>query len=139
MKFRKKFNPVLVFWRTYSRNVRRFLHNNDFKFNGDHEILGTAMGRKWALSYDCLTIGYKEEEILFKEHLPNYFSLEEIGINKKIWKKYFDDGLLPCSSNLNFDIFAFCVNNLHLSITVTFENAKRIKNENGRNYKSLIF
>ena len=129
----------MVFWRTYSRNVRGFLRNNDSKFNGGHEILGTAMERKWDLPYDCLTIGYKEEESLFKEHLPNYFSLEEIGINNKICKKSFDDGLLPCSSNLNFHIFVFCVNNLHLSITVTFENVKKIKNENGRNYKFLIF
>ena len=59
-----------------------------------HQIIGTAMGTKCTPPYACLTINHKEEEILFKEQLTNYFSLEEINIIKNAFKRYIDDSFL---------------------------------------------
>ena len=117
------------------------LCNNNFRFNMDmfHQILGTAMGTKCAPPYACLTIGYKEEESLFKEHLPNYFSLEEINIIKRIFKRYMDDGFLLWPSSFNFNDFCFCLNNLHPSIRFTFEKAEITTNEKGEELQILNF
>ena len=43
-----------------------------------NQVLRNGMGTKYAPSYACLTIGFKEEEALFKVELPEYFPLEHI-------------------------------------------------------------
>ena len=73
-----------------------------------HQILGTPMRTNCDSSCACLTIGYKEQEILFKEQPANYFSFEEINIIKKILKRYMIDGFLF----LTFDNF--------VSVLITF-------------------
>ena len=48
------------------------LLNNNFQFDSYMflQLLGTAMGTKFAPPYACLSVGYLEETILFPRLLP---------------------------------------------------------------------
>ena len=50
-----------------------------------------------------------------------------------------DDNFLLWPSNLNFDHFRFCVNNLHPSIRFTFDKAERINDKKGEELQILTF
>ena len=59
-----------------------------------NQIIGTAMGKKCAPPYGCLTIGYQEETKLFTQELPKYFSNEECLLIKEFFVRYIDDGFI---------------------------------------------
>ena len=71
-------------------SIEFILRSNNFFFDSKmfNQIIGTAMGTKYALPYACLTIDYQEETKLFTQELPKYFSNEEcllINPNRGEW------------------------------------------------------
>ena len=91
-----------------------------------NQIIGTAMGTKYASPYRCLTIGYKEETKLFTQELSKYFSNEECLLIKEFFKRCMDDGFIFWPKHLEFSSFSICLNNLDPAIKYTFEKAKVI-------------
>ena len=71
------------------------LKNNNFLFDSKmfNQIFGTAMGRKCAPPYPCLS-GYQEGTKLFIQKLSKYFSNEECLLIKEFFKRYMDDGFI---------------------------------------------
>jgi hypothetical protein len=71
--------------------IELILTNNTFQFNSQNylQMLGTAMGTKFAPSYASLTLGYLE--ILFFDKMKTKFN-ENISLKfKKNYKRYLDD------------------------------------------------
>ena len=59
--------PIITTLKTY---VNNFCFDNDMH----KQVKGTAMGKKFAPAYACLTVGYLAETKLFTVILPNYFN-----------------------------------------------------------------
>ena len=51
------------------------------------QLVGTAMGTKFAPPYPCLSVGYLEEAILFSQLLPLHFTLNECKLIEEIFKR----------------------------------------------------
>ena len=47
------------------------------------QLVGTAVGTKFALPYACLSVGYLEETILFLRLLPLHFTLTKCSNKDK--------------------------------------------------------
>ena len=109
-------------------SIEFILKNNNFLFNSKmfYQIIGTAMGTKCAPPYACLTDGYQDENKLFTQELPKYFSNEECFLIKELFKRYLDDGFIFWPKHLDFKSFSICLNNLHPAMKYTFEKAKVI-------------
>ena len=56
------------------------------------QLVGTAMGTKFAQPYVCLNVGYLEETILFPQPLALHFTLTECKVIEEIFKCFMDDG-----------------------------------------------
>ena len=108
--------------------IELMLQNNNFKFNGGMftQMIGTAMGHVFAPQYACLVIGYLEEEKLFKEVLPRYFSPAEVKLIEEFYSRYMDDGFTLLPSSIDPRTFLHCLNSLHPSIRFTLEPASFI-------------
>ena len=72
------------------------LSNNNFQFDIYMflQLVGTAMGTKFAPRYACLSVGYLEETILFPRSLPLHFTLTECKLIEEIFKRFMDDGFV---------------------------------------------
>ena len=72
------------------------LSNNNFQFDIYMflQLVGTAMGTKFAPRYACLSVGYLEETILFPRLLPLHFTLTECKLIEEIFKRFMDDGFV---------------------------------------------
>ena len=68
---------------------------------------------------------------MFLIELSKFFSNEEIGIMKEVFRRYMDNGFLLWPGLLDFDSVMIYLNNLHLSINRIHEKAKVIKYEKG--------
>ena len=102
--------------------------NNNVLFD-DHmylQLLGTAIGLKYAPRYACLTVAYLEETKPFTNELPKYFNESECKLLMELLKRYMDDGFIFRSLKLNFGKFKTCLNNMHPSIKFTFEKPEII-------------
>ena len=68
-------------------SIEFILKNNNFIFDTKmfNLIFGTAMSTKCAPPYACLTIGYQEENILFTQELPKYFSNQDLNKNYDVY------------------------------------------------------
>ena len=99
------------------------------------QLLGTAMGSKYAPPYARLTVGYLEERTY---ELPKYFNKSECELILEILKRYMDDGFNFWPLKLNFENFKSCLNNMHLSSKFTFENPE-IVYENEKKVQFLKF
>ena len=101
------------------------LNNNYFIFLNSmyYRKSGTAIGTKWAPPYACLTIGYLEECILFPIELVKYFNEEECELIEEIFKRCMDDGFIIWPTELSFEKFMICLNNLNKNIKFTYEEA----------------
>lgn len=116
------------------------LKNNNFLFDNVmwNQLVGTAMGHIFAPPYACLTIGYLEEEKLFKEELPQHYDAITIKSINDLFQRYMDDGttLLPpiieCKGFLN------CLNRLHPAINYTLEEAST-ETTDGEHVQTLNF
>ena len=49
------------------------------------QLVGTAMGKKFAPPYACLSVGYLEETILFPQLLPLHFTLPDCKLIEEIF------------------------------------------------------
>lgn len=91
--------------------VRLSLTQNDFEFNGEFylQVKGTAMGKRFALSYANIYIAHWEETVFPKcvRQPAQYFRFLD-----DIW------GVLP-HSRVDFEEFLTTLNSHHRSITVT--------------------
>ena len=88
-----------------------------------HQVVGTAMGTKFAPPDANLSIGYIEETIIFPIELPKYFHPDDCDLIQRSFKRYKDDGFLPWKSTLDSNVFKNVLNNLHPTIKFTVEPA----------------
>ena len=58
------------------------------------QLVGTAVGTKFAPPYACLGVGYLEETILFPRLLPLHFTLTECRLIEETFKLFMDDGFV---------------------------------------------
>ena len=75
---------------------------------------------------------------LFTNELPKYFNESERKLIVELLKRYMEDGFIFWPFKLNFEIFKTCLNDLHPSIKLTFENPE-IFYENERKVQVLNF
>ena len=80
------------------------------------ELVGTAIGTKFAPPYACLSVGYLEETILFPRLLPLHFTLTECKLIEEISKRLMDDGFILWPKNANIDVFRELLNELYSSL-----------------------
>ena len=69
------------------------------------QLVGTAMGTKFAKSYASLSVSYLEETILFPRLIPLHFTLTECKLIEEIFERFMDDGFVLWSKNAKFDVF----------------------------------
>ena len=109
------------------------------------QLVGTALGKKFALTYACLSLGYFET-ILFPRLLRIHFTLTECKLMEEIFKCFMDDGLWATNANIdvimddanidvimddaNIDVFRELLNELHLSLKFTVEKGKNSCEQN---------
>ena len=105
--------------------IELMLKNNNFKFDNEMftQLIGTAMGHVFAPQFACLVIGYLEEEKLFKDVLPRYFSPTEVKLIEEFYSRFMDDGFTLLPSSVDPNVFLECLNSLHPSIRFTLETA----------------
>ena len=73
------------------------LKNNNFILLEEmlNQVMGTAMGTKFAPPYANLSVGFLEETVLFPVKLPKYFPHDNCKLIEDLFKRYMDDGYLP--------------------------------------------
>ena len=104
------------------------LTNNNFLFDNFmyNQLIGTAMGTKFAPPYACLAIGFLEETKLYNE-LPVHFSPSYCDFLMKHFFRYnMDDGIIPWPKVLHIDILEQSLNTLDPKIEFTLEAAKEV-------------
>ena len=94
------------------------------------QLVGTAMGTKFAKSYASLNFGYLEETILFPRLIPLHFTLTECKLIEEIFERFMDDGFVLWSKNTNIDAFKKLLNELHPSLKFTVEKGKNSCEQN---------
>ena len=116
------------------------LKNNNFLFNDVYynQLDGTAMGTTVAPAYACLVIAYLEENKLFPDILPKYFTTDQCKWLQQNYKRYMDDGFVPLSNSIQIEVFLKCLNSLHPMITYTYEKATFITS-NKKQVQALNF
>ena len=121
------------------QTCRFILSNNYFHFNDEfwHQLMGTAMGTKFAPPYACLTMGYLEETKLYPRLSVLYTpSMRDMVI--EFFLRYIDDCFTPWPSDLDINTFIDLLNSLHPDINFTME--KGVSHVNGqRSYQKLNF
>ena len=127
---------ALSYWYDKSRNLipNRFtkefilkacnfiLTNNYFIFDDRfwHQLIGTAMGTKFAPPYACLTMGYLEETKLYPR-LSRFFSPQVCKMIIDFFRRYIDDCFQPWPRSANIESFINLLNDLHPDIKFTME------------------
>ena len=94
------------------------------------QLVGTAVGTKFALPYACLSVGYLEETILFLRLLPLHFTLTKCKLIKEIFKHFMDDGFVLWQKNANIDVFKKLLSELHPSLKFKVEKGKNSCEQN---------
>ena len=102
------------------------LKNNNFILLEEmfNQVMGTAMGTKFAPPYSNFSVGFLEETVLFPVELPKYFSHDNCKYIEELFKRYMDDGFLPWHSALDLNAFKNILNNLRPTIEFTVGSAK---------------
>ena len=105
------------------------LLNNNFLFDNImyKQLIGTAMGTKFAPPYACLAIRFLEETKLYNE-LAVRFSPNYCDFIIKHFFRYMDDGIIPWPKVLDINIFENLLNNLDPKIEFTLDAAKEVDN-----------
>ena len=78
-----------------------------------NQVMGTAMGTKFAPSYANRSVGFLEETVLFPAELPKYFSHDNCKLIEELFKRYMDNGFLPWHSALDLNALKNVLDNLH--------------------------
>ena len=111
-------------------SAKLILHNNHFEFGNSNfkQVLGTAMGTKFAPTYASLVLGFLE--ITMYQRISNKYDKSHAEVINKEFKRYLDDCFLVWNDTWG-DVFEFhdLLNNLHPSIKFTME----------QNYDGLAF
>lgn len=115
------------------------LQHNNCLFDGYmyKQLIGTAMGTKFAPPYACLSIGFLEETKLYPE-LPLYFPASHCDFIIETFFRFMDDGITPWPKALDINVFNRILNNLDEKIEFTMEPAS-IKSSNNEDYQSLNY
>ena len=100
------------------------LKNNYFQFNDEfwHQLIGTAMGTKFAPPYACLTMGYLEETKLYPR-LPLLYTPSVCSMIIELFLRYIDDCFTPWPRSLDINTFKNALNELHPDIEFTMEKS----------------
>ena len=122
-------------------SINILLTNNNFLFGlvMYTQLVGSAMGSIFSPPYACLTVGFLEEERLFKTVLPPLISINEMELVKKLYKRFMDDGITLLPKSLCKQQFLSCLNDLHPSIKFTIGNAKQVSDEYYMNAQVIEF
>ena len=122
-------------------SIRFILNNSYFYFDGQlyKQESGTSMGSIFAPDYACLTVGFLEEEKLFKGRLQAICSESEVEVIKRYFKRFMDDGSVPLPISIQKECFLNVLNNLHPAITYTMEPAEIQTQEDGCKAQVLNF
>ena len=76
-----------------------------------NQVIGTAIGTKFAPPYPNLSAGFLEETILFPVELPKYFFHDNYKLINQLLKGYIDDGFLAWHSTLDIKVLNKVLNN----------------------------
>ena len=68
-----------------------------------NQIMGTAMGTKFAPPYVNLSVGFLEETVLFPVELPKHFSHDNCNLIEELFKRYMGDSFLLWHSTLDLN------------------------------------
>ena len=108
-----------------------------------NQVFGTAIRTACTPPYACLAIGYQEGTKLFTQKLlPEYFSIEECELMKKVFKRYMDYVFFVCffwPKHLDFEYFSTCLKSLHPAIKYTLEKTKLIQIDHSQPDQVLNF
>ena len=102
------------------------------------QLVGTAMGTKFAPPYACLSVGYLEEAILFPRLLPLHFTLTKSKLIEEIFKRFTNDGFVLWPKNANIDVFRELLNELLLSLKFTVEKGKNSCQQNFDTFAQVL-
>ena len=120
-------------------SIQFLLKNNNFYFNGKmyNQLSGTAKGSSFASFYACLTIGYREETILFPAVEATY-NQHIAHIIKEMYKRFMDDGVVFLPEEISKQEFLDLLNSMHPSIVFTLEDSE-ITHLDGMEVQNLNF
>ena len=115
------------------------LQNNYCLFDNEmfKQLIGTAMGTKFAPPYACLAIGFLEETKLYLE-LPLHLPAEYIDFIIETFFRFMDDGITPWPKALDIKIVGTILNSLDQQIEFTMEPSTT-KWSNNYSYQSLNY
>ena len=115
------------------------LKNNFFQFDAEfwHQLIGTAMGTKFAPPYACLTMGYLEETKLYPK-LPLLYTPSVCRMIIEMFLRYIDDCFTPWPRDLDINTFKDTLNQLHPDIQFTMEKCISYT-EDGKTYQRINF
>ena len=94
------------------------------------QLVGTAVGAKFAPPYVCLSVGYLEETILFPWPWPLHFTLTKCKLIEEIFKSFVDDSFVSWPKNANIGVFRDLLNELHPSLKFIVEKGKHSCEQN---------
>ena len=116
------------------------LKNNYFLFDGTVflQLIGTAMGTKFAPAYACLVMAYLEETKLYPE-IDKQFPPDIATFLKTFFYRYMDDGIVPFPKTANFSTFVNILQSMDPHIKFTIENAEIVSNDQGLSLQHLNF
>ena len=115
------------------------LNNNYFQFDGlvYLQLIGTAIGTKFAPPYACLTCGYLEViklypalEMSFEKAISDYII--------ELFFRYMDDGIVPIPKQVNMELLENILQNLDPDIHFTLEKSSE-EVRNGMQCKVIHF
>ena len=126
------------FTKTFILEAASFvLLNSNFQYDSYMflQLVGTAMGTKFAQPYACVSVGYIEQTIFFPRLLPLHFTLTECKLIEEIFERFMDDGFVLWSKNAKFDVFRKLLIELDPSLKFTVEKEK---NSCGQNFDTFV-
>ena len=90
------------------------LSHNNFEFDSYMflQLVGTAVGTKFAPHCACHSFGYLEETILFQRlrRLPLHFKLTQCKLIEEIFKLFMGDSFVLWPKNANIDVLRKLLN-----------------------------
>ena len=102
------------------------------------QVIGTAIGTKFAPPYACLTMGYLEETKLYPA-LQRHLEPDLYEFIVRCYYRYMDDGIIPLPPTIDIRLFNDILQSLDPNISFTLEEAERIINEIGEIMQALPY
>ena len=116
------------------------LRNNNFCFDRKMyaQIIGTAIGTKFAPPYACLAMGYLQQTKLYPE-LHCHSDQRIVDFIIKLFFRYMDDGIVPLPASVDIVLFESILQGMDDNIQFTLERAIESLLPNGALCKMLSY